>query len=143
MADNIPSLPTKLSLTVVSRDRKVLEAEADEVVLPAFDGEIGILPGHTPLLTTLRIGEMRYRSGTTVSRLVLLWGLAEVLPDRVTVLADTAVLASEIDPAAAEQERVAAEKELASLASHDAEFAVVEARLEESIARIYVSRSGE
>jgi F-type H+-transporting ATPase subunit epsilon len=142
MADAIPPLPTKLSLIVVSRDRKVLEAEADEVVLPATDGEIGILPGHTPLLTTLKIGEMRYRSGSTVSRLVLLWGLAEVLPDRVTVLADTAVLASEIDPGAAEQERVAAEKELASLASHDAEFAVVEARLEESIARINVSRSG-
>ncbi len=140
MADNIPSLPTKLNLTVVSRDRKVLEAEADEVVLPATDGEIGILPGHTPLLTTLKIGEMRYRSGTNVSRLVLLWGLAEVLPDRVTVLADTAVLASEIDPAVAEQERVAAEKELASLASHDSEFAMVEARLEESIARINVSR---
>jgi F-type H+-transporting ATPase subunit epsilon len=140
MADNIPPLPTKLNLTVVSRDRKVLEAEADEVVLPATDGEIGILPGHTPLLTTLKIGEMRYRSGTNVSRLVLLWGLAEVLPDRVTVLADTAVLVSEIDPAAAEQERVAAEKELASLASHDSEFAMVEARLEESIARINVSR---
>ena len=140
MADNIPPLPTKLNLTVVSRDRKVLEAEADEVVLPATDGEIGILPGHTPLLTTLKIGEMRYRSGSSVSRLVLLWGLAEVLPDRVTVLADTAVLANEIDPAASERERVAAEKELASLASHDAEFAVVEARLEESIARINVSR---
>jgi F-type H+-transporting ATPase subunit epsilon len=140
MADNIPPLPTKLNLTVVSRDRKVLEAEADEVVLPATDGEIGILPGHTPLLTTLKIGEMRYRSGTRVSRLVLLWGLAEVLPDRVMVLADTAILASEIDPSAAEQERVAAEKELASLASHDSEFAMVEARLEESIARIYVSR---
>jgi len=142
MADNIPPLPTKLNLTVVSRDRKVLEAEADEVVLPAFDGEIGILPGHTPLLTTLKIGEMRYRSGSSVSRLVLLWGLAEVLPDRVTVLADTAILASEIDPAAAERERVAAEKELASLASHDAEFAVVEGRLEESIALINVSRYG-
>jgi F-type H+-transporting ATPase subunit epsilon len=140
MADTIPPLPTKLSLIVVSRDRKVLEAEADEVVLPATDGEIGILPGHTPLLTTLRIGEMRYRSGSTVTRLVLLWGLAEVLPDRVTVLADTAVLASEIDPGAAEQEKAAAERELASLASHDAEFAVVEARLEESIARINVSR---
>ena len=140
MADNIPPLPTKLNLTVVSRDRKVLEAEADEVVLPATDGEIGILPGHTPLLTTLKIGEMRYRSGSSVSRLVLLWGLAEVLPDRVTVLADTAVLANEIDPAASERERAAAEKELASLASHDAEFAVVEARLEESIARINVSR---
>jgi len=140
MADNIPSLPTKLNLTVVSRDRKVLEAEADEVVLPATDGEIGILPGHTPLLTTLKIGEMRYRSGTRVSRLVLLWGLAEVLPDRVMVLADTAVLASEIDASASEQESVAAEKELASLASHDSEFAMVEARLEESIARIYVSR---
>jgi F-type H+-transporting ATPase subunit epsilon len=139
MADPF-KLPTKLTLTVVTRDRKVLETEADEVVLPATDGEIGILPGHTPLLTTLRIGEMRYRSDGTLSRLVLLWGFAEVLPDRVIVLAETAVLASEINAAEAERIRQEAERELASLASHDHDFAVVEARLEESVALINVSR---
>src|SRR3954447_23120252 len=98
-------LPTKINLTVVTRERKIIDTEADEVVLPATDGEIGILPGNTPLLTTLRIGEMRYRSGNKVERMVLSWGFAEVLPDRVIVVAERVVLPSEIDPVAAERER--------------------------------------
>ena len=104
MAD---ALPTKINLTVVTRERKIIDIEVDEVVLPASDGEIGVLPGHTPLLTTLKIGQMRYRVGTTCQRMVLSWGFAEVLPDRVIVLAERGVLASEIDPAAAEAERIA------------------------------------
>jgi F-type H+-transporting ATPase subunit epsilon len=137
MAD---ALPTKINLTVVTRERKIIDIEVDEVVLPASDGEIGVLPGHTPLLTTLRIGQMRYRVGTTIHRMVLSWGFAEVLPDRVIVLAERGVLASEIDPAAAEAERIAAEKELQSLSSHDPEFNRVEARLEESVAMIGIGR---
>jgi len=133
-------LPTKINLTVVTRERKIIDTEADEVVLPATDGEIGILPGHTPLLTTLRIGEMRYRNGGRVERMVLSWGFAEVLPDRVIVLAERGVLPSEIDFAAAERERSEAERELAYLSSHDPEFAVVEGKLEESIAQINVHR---
>src|SRR5664279_3662561 len=112
MADTLPS---KIHLTVVTRERKIVEVDVDEIELPAFDGEIGILPGHTPLLTTLSIGQMRYRSGSTVNRLVLSWGFAEVLPDRVIVLAERGVLPAEIDYAAAESERAAAEKELAYL----------------------------
>ena len=137
MADG---LPTKINLTVVTRERKIIDTEVDEVVLPASDGEIGVLPGHTPLLTTLKIGQMRYRSGATVTRMVLSWGFAEVLPDRVIVLAERGVLASEIDPAAAEAERIAAEKELMYLSSHDPEFNRVEARLEESVAMIGIGR---
>lgn len=139
MADQ---LPTKIKLTVVTRERKIVEVQVDEVELPATDGEIGVLPGHTPLLTTLKIGQMRYRAGTTVERLVLSWGFAEVLPDRVIVMAETARLLSEIDPTMAESERLEAEKELAYLSSHDPEFAVVEARLEESIAMIDLHRGG-
>jgi F-type H+-transporting ATPase subunit epsilon len=133
-------LPTKINLTVVTRERKIVDAQVDEVILPGSDGELGVLPGHTPLLALLKIGELRYRSGTTVNRLVISWGFAEVLPDRVIVLAERGFLPTEIDRAAAEQERVAAEKELAYLSSHDAEFAVVEARLEESIAMLNVGR---
>jgi len=133
-------LPTKINLTVVTRERKIIESEADEVVLPATDGEIGVLPGHTPLLTTLRIGEMRYRAGGRVQRMVLSWGFAEVLPDRVIVLAERGILESEIDPAAAERERIEAERELAYLSSHDPQFAVVEGKLEESIALINVHK---
>ncbi|HWW60759.1 MAG TPA: ATP synthase F1 subunit epsilon [Thermoanaerobaculia bacterium] len=135
MAD---ALPTKLNLTVVTRERKIVDLAVDEVVLPGVDGELGILPGHTPLLASLRIGQMRYRIGNTMHRLVLSWGFAEVLPDRVIVLAERGFLPGEIDPAAAEQERLAAEKELAYLSSHDPEFAIVEARLEEAVALIHI-----
>ena len=133
-------LPTKLHLTIVTRERKIAELDVDEVELPASDGEIGILPGHAPLLAMLRIGQMRYRTGTTVMRLVLSWGFAEVLPDRVIVMAETARLPQEIDAAAAEREREKAERALADLSSHDPEFAVVEARLEEAVSMIDLHR---
>jgi len=137
MAD---ALPTKINLTVVTRERKLLDVVVEEVVLPASDGEIGVLPGHTPLLTTLRIGIMRYRQGGELHRLVLSWGFAEVLSDRVIVMAETAKLPSEVDAATAEAERIEAEKELAYLSSLDPQFARVEARLEESIAMIDLHR---
>lgn len=137
MADAIAN---RISLTVVTRERKIVEAQVDEVILPASDGEIGVLPGHTPLLAMLRIGQLRYRTGTRVERLVISWGFAEVLPDRVIVLAERGFLPGEIDRAEAERERIAAEKGIADLSSHDPEFARVEARLEESIAMISVQR---
>jgi F-type H+-transporting ATPase subunit epsilon len=133
-------IPTKIRLVVVTRERKIIETDVDEVILPAYDGEIGVLPGHTPLLATLKIGQMRYRNGNTVERLVISWGFAEVLPDRVIVMAETARLPSEIDAAAAEQARRDAEKEIADLSSHDPQFAAVEARLEESVAMINLHR---
>jgi len=129
-------LPTKLHLTIVTRERKIVETDVDEVELPATDGEIGILPGHTPLLAMLKIGQMKYRTGTQVMRLVLTWGFAEVLPESVIVMAEAARLPQEIDAAAAERERDEAERALADLSSQDPEFAVVEARLEESVAMI-------
>jgi F-type H+-transporting ATPase subunit epsilon len=133
-------LPTKINLTVVTRERKIVDVSVDEVVLPGLDGEIGVLPGHTPLLASLRIGQLRYRTGSTIHRLVISWGFAEVLPDRVIVLAERGVLPSEVDRVVAEQERIAAEKAIADLSSHDPEFAVLEAKLEESIAMINIGR---
>lgn len=133
-------LPSRISLTVVTRERRIVDASVDEVILPATDGEIGVLPGHTPLLATLKIGVLRYRTGTKVERLVISWGFAEVLADRVIVLAEKGVLPGEFDAAAAEEERRRAEREMADLSSHDPEFVAVEARLEESIAMISVHR---
>src|SRR5258708_13300560 len=95
MAD---ALPTKINLTVVTRERKIIDAEVDEVVLPASDGEIGVLPGHTPLLTTLKIGQMRYRSGGIVHRLLLSWGFPEGLPHPAIFLVETGVFAPDISP---------------------------------------------
>jgi F-type H+-transporting ATPase subunit epsilon len=133
-------LPTKIHLTVVTRERKIIDTEVDEVILPASDGEIGVLPGHTPLLAILRIGQVRYRAGSRVERLVISWGFAEVLPERVIVLAERGFLPAEINHSSVEAERAAAEKEMADLSSHDPEFAIVEAKLEESIAKISIYR---
>jgi F-type H+-transporting ATPase subunit epsilon len=137
MADR---LPTSFHLTVVTRERKIVETDAVEVVLPAFDGEIGVLPGHTPLLTLLKVGIMRYRSDGNQQSLVISWGFAEILPERVFVMAETARLPQEMDVATAEAERVKLERELADLSSHDPQFAVVEGKLEESVAMISVHR---
>lgn len=129
-------LSNRIHLTVVTRERKIIDVPVDEVVLPAADGEIGVLPGHTPLLATLRIGQLRYRTGNTSSRLVISWGFAEVLPDRVIVLAERGFLPGEVDRAEAERERAESERAIADLSAHDPDFAVAEARLEESIAKI-------
>ena len=132
-------LPEKLQLTVVTRERRVLQESVDEVVLPGAEGAFGILPGHTPLLAMLKIGVLTYRIGGREHHGALSWGFAEVLADRVIVLAEGAYLADEVDAAAAERQRIEAEKELAMLASHDEAFAEAEARLEESIAQINVA----
>src|SRR5437879_4739087 len=137
MADQ---LPTQFRLTVVTRERKIVETDAVEAVLPASDGEIGVLPGHAPLLTSLKVGIMRYRTNGQGQSLVLSWGFAEILQERVIVMAETARLPQEIDATLAEAERVKLEKELAYLSSHDPEFAIVEGRLEESVAMINVNR---
>ena len=129
-------LPNKISLTIVTRERKIIDTQVDEVILPASDGEVGVLPGHTPLLAMLGIGQIRYRQGATLHRLVISWGFAEVLPDRVIVLAERGFLPNEVDRASAEQDRIAAEKEIADLSSNDPEFALAEAKLEESIAKL-------
>ena len=135
----VPRIPSKLQLSVVTRERKVLDQPVDEVVLPGYDGYLGILPGHTPLLAMLRVGELVYRTGTQLNRLVLSWGFAEVLPDRVIVLAEGAIRPEEIDVQAAQRARAEAERELASLASHDPAFALAESRLQESIVSIDVA----
>src|SRR4029077_15560887 len=122
MADR---LPTSFHLTVVTRERRIVETDAVEVVLPAFDGEIGVWPGHTPLLTLLKGGVMRYRSDGNPPSLVISWGFAEILPERVIVMAETARLPQEMDEATAEVEKAKLEKELADLSSHDPQFAIV------------------
>ena len=90
MADNIPPLPTKIQLQIVSADRSLLNETVDEVVIPGFDGYFGVLPGHTPLLAVLQVGELWYRQGQEKHYLSIAFGFAEVLPDRVTILAQIA-----------------------------------------------------
>jgi F-type H+-transporting ATPase subunit epsilon len=81
------ALPTKLTLEIVTPDRALLREEVDEVVVPGSEGEFGVLPGHTPLLSMLKIGELWYRQGQEKHFLAVAFGFVEeVLPDRVTVL---------------------------------------------------------
>ena len=134
------ALPTKIQLQIVSAERSLVNETVDEVEIPGADGYFGVLPGHTPLLALLKVGIMRYRTNGESHSLVISWGFVEVLPERVTVMAETARLPQEIDAAAAESDLVKYEKELADLSSHDPEFAIVEGKLEESVAMINVHR---
>src|SRR6266849_3969210 len=90
-------LPEVLTLEVVTPDRAVVHEAVTEVQLPGSEGYLGILPGHTPLLTELGTGALSYRQGAQTRRVAVSGGFAEVLPDRVIVLADVAERAEEID----------------------------------------------
>ncbi len=113
MADQIPPLPTKIHLLIVSADRSLVNETVDEVEIPGYDGYFGVLPGHTPLLAALHVGELWYRQGTEKHYLLIAFGFAEVQPDRVTILAQVAEKADEIDTARAEQAKQRAEERLA------------------------------
>jgi F-type H+-transporting ATPase subunit epsilon len=113
VADQIPSLPAKLQLLIVSADRSLVNETVDEVEIPGFDGYFGVLPGHTPLLAALQVGELWYRQGSEKHYLHIAFGFAEVQPDRVTILAQTAEAAQEIDVTRAEQAKRRAEERIA------------------------------
>ena len=106
------ALPTSLSLEIVTPDRAVVKEQVDEVVLPGSEGSFGVLPGHAPLLATLQVGELWYRKGQETHYLAVTFGFVEVLPDRVTVLAQTAEKAEDIDLTRAEAAKVRAEQRL-------------------------------
>jgi F-type H+-transporting ATPase subunit epsilon len=106
-------IPDHLQLHIVSADRPLVNERADEVEIPGADGYFGVLPGHTPLLATLQVGELWYRQGAETHYLSIAFGFAEVQPDRVTILAEIAERADEIDAARAEAARRRAEERLA------------------------------
>ena len=107
------ALPTKLTLEIVTPDRLLATEQVDEVELPGTDGYFGVLPGHTPLLATLQVGEMWYRIGQEKHFFAIAFGFAEVLPDRVTVLAQIAEPAQDIDVPRAEAAKQRAETRIA------------------------------
>ena len=127
----------KLRLVLVTHDEKVLEVECDEVVLPGKLGYFGVLPGHVPLISTLKVGELMYRIGKVEKYLALSWGFCEVADDVVTVLAEFAETPESIDVEAARQEASEAEA-LLSETSHD-ELDAAMARLETAVTRIQVA----
>ena len=107
------ALPTKLTLEIVTPDRSLVTEQVDEVELPGAEGYFGVLPGHTPLLASLHVGELWYRVGQEKHYLSLAFGFAEVLPERVTVLAQIAERAQDIDIERAERAKKRAEEQLA------------------------------
>jgi F-type H+-transporting ATPase subunit epsilon len=109
-------LPESIQLIVVTPERQLLRESVVEVTVPGLEGQLGILPGHAPLMTELGIGELSYQTSASSQPVVMVVvrGFAEVLPDRVTVLAETAERAEEIDLARAEEAKARAEKRLAA-----------------------------
>ena len=134
-------LPESIELVVVTPEKQVLRQSTKEVQLPGADGYLGVLPGHAPLITELGIGELSYHdlSGKESEHLAIIRGFAEVLGDRVTVLAETAEFAEEIDIARAEAAKARAEKRLAS-GDANIDWDRVTVSLQRALIRIQVAR---
>ncbi len=106
------ALPTSIELQIVTPDKLLVKEQVDEVEIPGTEGYFGVLPGHTPMLASLAVGEMWYRKGQEKTYLSLAYGFCEVLPDRVTILAQLAERAEDIDVARAEEAKKRAEQRL-------------------------------
>jgi F-type H+-transporting ATPase subunit epsilon len=101
-------------LEIVTPEKKVVETTAEEVQIPGKNGYLGILPGHAPLITELSVGEITFRENSTEQKLAVAWGFAEILPNKVTILAETAERPSEINIERARQAKERAEQRLTS-----------------------------
>jgi F-type H+-transporting ATPase subunit epsilon len=136
-------LPESIELVIVTPERQLLRQIVVEVTLPGGDGCLGILPGHAPLITELGIGELTYRGkgASEAGSLAIISGFAEVLGDRVTVLAETAERPEEIDVTRAEEAKKRAEQRLASASSDpNVDWARAAIALQRSLIRIQVAR---
>lgn len=131
MADNI-------FLEIVTPEKKVLSETVDIVVAPGEEGEFGALPNHIPFLSKLKVGELRFRVGNTTRYVAIMGGYAEVLPDRVTILAPAAEEAAQIDVIRARAARERAERRLKE-AKDRYEFAIAEAALQRALARLKIA----
>lgn len=134
-------LPEAIELVIVTPEKQLLRAKVMEVQLPGADGYLGILPGHAPLMTELGIGELSHHDagGKESAHMAIIRGFAEVLPDRVTVLAETAEFAAEIDLARAEAAKARAEHRLAS-GDSNLDWDRASVALQRALIRIQVAR---
>lgn len=130
--------PATLTLEVVTPDRALVSQQVDEVQLPGSEGYFGVLPGHTQLLATLQVGELWYRVGQEKHYLAVAFGFAEVLPDRVTVLAQIAERPDDIDVPRAEAAKKRAEERLARPQA-DVDFERARVALMKSLIRLQVA----
>ncbi len=127
-----------IKFEIVTPDRLVESDAAEAMQLPGKNGYLGILPGHAPLITELAVGEISYTSGGFTHYLAVAWGFAEVLPDKVTILAETAERAEEIDTARAERAKMRAEERLKST-DPDIDFRRAQVALERALVRLQVA----
>lgn len=135
-------LPEKIELEVVTPQRLVLHEDVKWIEMPARDGYIGILPGHAPLITELGIGVFTYRSNGQSHLLTVMQGYAEVLPDRVIVLAEISERAAEIDVDRTRTAMQRAQAELANAASPDVDWQRAALALERALVRLQVASKG-
>jgi F-type H+-transporting ATPase subunit epsilon len=129
-------LPENIELEVVTPERHVLSESVQSVEMPGKDGYLGILPGHAPLITELGVGILTYHRGAEVRYLTVIQGYAEVLPDRVIVLADLSERAEEIDLARVRSALDRAQAELAKAGSPDVDWQVASAALARATTRM-------
>lgn len=135
-------MANKILLEVVTPDRLLLSKEVDVVVATSVEGEFGVLAGHAPLLATLAIGEMRYRDGNALEYAAVAGGFCEVTGEKVTILAESAELAREIDIDRAKRARERAEQRLAKSQAEQLDFTRAEASLKRAMVRMRVSERG-
>ncbi len=128
-----------LLLEIVTPERLAFSGEVDSVVLPGIDGELGVLPHHAPLVSTLGVGELRYRTGGREESFAIAGGFLQVRPDKVVVMAETADLAAEIDVEKAQEARREAEKALETGYHEGADLSAARAALQQALLRIRVA----
>jgi F-type H+-transporting ATPase subunit epsilon len=132
------AVPPHIDLQIVTPDKLVVREQVDEVQVPGSQGYFGVLPGHAPLLASLTVGELWYRKGTEKTYLSLAFGFAEVLPDSVTILAQLAERADDIDVTRAEAALKRAQERLAQPPS-DIDYERARIALTKSLSRLQVS----
>ena len=130
----------KIVLEVASPYRQVLNVEVDEVIAPGEEGQFGVLPGHTPFLATISVGQLMYRQGSQMKYVAVSHGYAEVEYHRVIVLLDAAELPHEIDLDRAEKARLRAEGRLAELSHEDRDYYEEIAALDRALNRITIAK---
>ena len=128
-----------LLLEIVTPERQVFSEEVDSVVCPGIEGELGVLPHHAPLLTTLGVGELRIRRGSEEEYFAIAGGFLQVRPDKVVVMAETADMASEIDLEKAQEARREAEQALTESFEEPADLARARASLQRALLQIRVA----
>ncbi len=132
-------MPDTFQLEIVTPVKLVVNEAAEEAQIPGLNGYLGILPGHAPLITELKVGAITYKAAGTTHTLSVAWGFAEVLPDKVTILAETCEKPDEIDVARAEKSKARAEERLKSN-STDVDYDRAEDALERAETRISVAK---